>query len=263
MFSNDNVIILSPPRAIRKYIYLCDRRFHTEHIKNLYEEDLPKYGIAYITGEESRFYNLIGDELNLLKTTIVRLPKNQKKGGQSAARISRIRDGDILRYVKLIADDCAECFTKDDLPCIDGLALIGYGDKKDKVYDILHIRLRELGVKKLSISDRVKIDDIVDTLAELFSMKNTCLNEFYDLINTNSNRVVYGPAEVNKELIEGMLKKIFIHINLLNKWQESRIEKIQEICKAKGCEFIKIKQIDDSEDKFINGFGGVGGIRWF
>lgn len=251
----DNVVVIRPPRPIRRNVYLCDKKFHVEDLIPLYDENKEKYGVVIITGEGSKYYLLSGTEIRHLCQHEVRLPKNQKKGGQSAPRIGRIRDGDIHRYITSVGEKCIKCYTKDDLPIVNGLVLAGYADKRDKVYDILHDKLKQ-SCQKLTINDRDNIYTIQERCLQLFNNKgDDRLQEFYK--NIDNGKATYGSNDIMIQKLEhALLEKLFIYEDLID-------NNIIEKCEAVGCQLVKIRNIDDKDGAFNTGYGGIAGIKWF
>src|SRR3990170_3384652 len=131
-----------------------------EYIETLYKE-YKKYGIIIINGEEVKMYEMSGTEIIKLGRHKVNISNNQRKGGQSAQRFGRIRDNEIYSYITLCIEMCNKYYLEEDIPMIEGLIIGGYGEKKNKLYENLHPKLKKM-CQLLTITDKDNIITIRD-----------------------------------------------------------------------------------------------------
>lgn len=262
--NNNKCILIEPPKPISKFIYLCDKKFHSELIKDLFENH-KRYGVVIISGQMTKFYEICGTEIKHLDKEKVRLSKKQRKGGQSAQRFGRIREGEINKYIALISDDIDEIYIDDnDLPEIEAIVIAGNGEKKDLLLKDLHPKLKPIAhILTITEKDDIynikeKCDDIV--LSDLGKEELEELNKFMELIEKMSLVVIYGKKEVEKMLVNNMLKKLLIHKKEV---KDDKIKIIENLCKKNGCQMIIIPDINDKSERFLRNFDGIGGIAWY
>lgn len=256
--SAGNCIMIEPPKPIKKFIYLCDRRFHVEHIEKLYQ-DYDKYGIIIIGGDEVKFYEVCGTEIKRIARDKIKLPKNQRKGGQSAPRFGRIREEMIDRYIGQCSQICREIWLTEGLPNIRNMVIAGVGDKKDKLFDDLAPTLKNISYKLCT--DVTDPEKIIEKALEIIDINkdNTCaeLEIFFKNIELDNDRSIYGMEQMKEYLDEEKLEKILIHEN------HTDFHQFIEKRKEKRNNLIIVKKIYKNSDLFLKGYGGLGGISYY
>ena len=82
--------MFEPIRPLKTFVYLCDKKFFLDPVKEqLVQDDC--YGFIVIDGHESLFATVQGNQQRILQRYRVDLPKKHKNGGQSAGRFFRLR----------------------------------------------------------------------------------------------------------------------------------------------------------------------------
>lgn len=250
-----------PPRAIPKYIYRCDRYFHTASIEELYE-DKEKYGLVYIDGNGYKIYTFVIINNRLDKKQIfsdkVDLAKNHKKGGQSQARIGRLHDESHFNYITKVCTQLRSIYLTNGLPNIKGLVICGNAQKKDNLEKRLDPILQNIILGCLKCDSINKIENwCVELVKNEDELKQNKI--LIDIMNIENPRCIYGIKEVKRAFRLGQLKQLVIHCDVL----KISLNKIKEKCESRGC-ILNIVTIENKlSDKFINGFGGIGGISWY
>jgi peptide chain release factor subunit 1 len=262
MFSEESIskdcILLEPPMPIKECKYLCDKYYHTEFIEDLYK-NYDIYGIIIIGGEEIKLFTICGTEIKNINRDKVRITKNHNKGGQSAPRFGRIRDNEIQQYIAKSTELATENFMTDDIPVIKGLIIAGNADKKDKLYDVLHQKLKEIS-HVISISEKDDIQNVVDKCKYIFESNDNNLqelNEFFEYIDRDNSKAIYGNEFVINALNEYKLQKLLVHEHYENK------NEMEIICKNVSCQYVEILNIDSKTDELLKGYGGIVGIAWY
>jgi stalled ribosome rescue protein Dom34 len=157
-----------------------------------------------------------------------------------------------------------EYYLEDDLPVIKCLVIAGMSEKKKKLFNMLHPKLKEIShiincTEKDTIYDlKPMMDDIVEKNGYLDELRE--LSNFMDMFNKLDERIVYGKKLIEKSLMGGLLEKIFIEDSL---WKEMKQNKIQEICNKYNCEIIVVPNQNQLTQEFINMLSGIGGIKWY
>ena len=246
---HNECIAITPPINIKRGFYRCDKRFHIKDLSVLYETG-KKIGYILIEGENSSIYISNGRDSKKVWSVATKRQKNQKKGGQSAPRIERIRQKKELAYIKNIGEFSYRSFTKNNILQIEGIILAGPGEMKYKVQNELKNLLKEKIIKVMTV-DNLNFDEILLKSLEyledndLKEEKNE-INEIEDLIRINTDQIVFGMKEVNEYYKNFMLKKIII---------SSKYEKqFKEIGK---CKIIIIKS------HLLEKYGHMVGIKWY
>lgn len=256
MFSeyNNSSILIFPPKKIIKSYYRCDNRFHLDNILDMYNESFTNYGIVLVSGKEYRCYILSicnsCKEFKLIKSDIENLQKKQKKGGQSAPRISRIRTEKYNRYISKIADVIVETYMKNNhTTCIvEGLILAGPSLEKNDVFNNELIQ-QYFANKILCVTETAEIND-----GTIYYIYNKCSDyiasdidkyeikickEVNDLISVASDLLYFGD-EVIKGIDEYKIKKVIHFSDLKDGFKENILNN-----KKYNFEVIEIKNINN------------------
>jgi len=83
-------IDFEPLNPINKSMYTSDNRFHTEDLKELFEDD-DWFGFLILDGNGALYGSVQGNHCEVMHTFSVDLPKKHGCGGQSALRFARLR----------------------------------------------------------------------------------------------------------------------------------------------------------------------------
>ena len=266
LFLPEAIIMFStiiPPRPITKMIYLCDRRFHPEVLEKLYGDKV-KYGVGIIRGEEAHFYLLEGTKVTHLSRKRTQIAKNQKKGGQSAPRIQRLRVEEIHRYLTDLVEKCRENYlTEDNQPNIHMLYLVGSGDKKEQLRKELPKNLKQI-TETVTITEKDDIHSIKTITDVLIQGKvdedsQSQLGEFYQHLERDTGRAVYGRSILGKYLKESRLERLYL-AEKIAKERQLDMEQFRSKCQKYSCELVVLSQVDDG---FVEGYGGIAGITFY
>lgn len=248
----DTCLVFEPPKSIKKYLYLCDKKFHIEQLLKLYEEDTHLFGIVHITGAKTVYYKATIDELKYQDKITVNLPKKHKKGGQSQNRFQHLREHAIEHYITRINEGINRIYVKDGLPIIEGLIFIGNGEKKDMVHDVIDRRLKEIFLANITICET---DNILERSKQymiryLHGESVNEIKEFESLMGTGS--VVYG-TEIKESLDNGLIKKLLCEESIKD---TDYYEDIVNKCKTMRCELIILPNN-------LHQYGEIIGILWY
>jgi len=262
---NNSSVILYAPKKIQKSYYRCDSKFHLDDLLELYDNSI-NYGIVLLSGKEYRCYliEVTGShiEYNLVDCDEVTLQKRQKKGGQSAQRFGRIREGKRNHYTKEVAEAIRQSYMiNNDTECIiKGLIIGGVGVIKKEIID-QEIFQQYFSDKVLRVLNTTEIDDgtvhevytkCIDLISN-FDMKlvNSALSELEDLITAASDLLEFGEANVMSHLSTYSLSKLII--------SDVQYEKLQ--CDVDrydyNYEFVIVP------DKLLEKYGSIVGIRYY
>lgn len=254
---------LIPPLPIKISTYLCDKLFHIELIEKLYDS-YDDYGIVLIGGEESLFYKFHGNHYTNIDKINIHRQKNQKKGGQSAPRFGRIREGQILEYTKLIIERLIKNYVDNNLNKLNIKGLIVAGnDIKDKVVSDESLPpLIHNNIIKLMTINNLDIEHVIieslDVINKDSSNTDKYLFEFFEHLRKSNSNIVYGMNDTRKKLCENMIKILFINFEI---YENIKSDIDLEISHSR-CEFIIVNQFNKLYKSFKD-MGGIGGILWY
>lgn len=221
------------------------------------------YGIVLISGKEFRCYSvcLTGKnhiDAKLLAKISEELQKKQKKGGQSAQRIDRLRQIKRDNFVSRMADKIVEVYTTDNHTkyTVDGLIIAGPSNTKTEVIKE-QIFQQYFSNKILKTTDCKEIDDTTiktlckenKSLFEAGAQKQglKLMEEIKLLITKDADMLVFGEKEVISGLEKKLLKKVL---------HDDNINFTTYINKSK-CEFVKLSG-DELKD-----YSNCIGIKYF
>ena len=262
MYINECII---PPIPLKINKYLCDNTFHTEYLHPLFK-NYESYGLVMISGEDMLAYNINGTQINELYKYNIHRQKRQKKGGQSAARFSRIREGQIHEYVKTCVDILNRLYMnyEESIPNIKGLIIAGIGDIKELIVksEFLECKLSEIVTRVINISElniHAVLPLINDIILEIDIQEECVILRTIQEHIRMMKCVVYGYEDVYKNIQQGLIKDLYVH---KSKLQDFGIEYVEQL-KQLGGNVIELSIQNTESQTFINGYGGVIGILWF
>lgn len=251
---NKNLIVLIPPQPIKKFIYLCDNKFHPTYIKNLYDE-YELYGAIIIKGDDVEFYNICGTIIKRVERNKICLPNRHRKGGQSSKRFERLREENINHYINYCEEMSRKLWINDDIPTIKRLLLFGCADKRDRLYKILCPKLKI--ITERITCEMENIGNIYQDYIKLDKNKEEKkeINIFLTYIRDENERAIYGKKEIMEKLEEYMLEKIIIDSDLFD-------TNLKQLFEKYNCEIIVINENCEEKD-MIKKYGGIVGITWY
>lgn len=254
-----------PPLKINKNIYLCDKKFHTELIEQLYESH-DYYGIVLISGEELKIYKYQYSNIELIESHSIHRQKKHKKGGQSAHRFMMIGQAQVNEYIKLICQKINKHFICSDGNTINikGLIIAGVGEIKNHVTAStdLHKNIK-LIIKQIINTSDININSIQSNINQITSNVKIddqlkILNKFYDYQQQNLNMIVYGNDTINKIINDGLIKELIIHES-----KKEEFENIISIATHNNCIINIISSITSKGSEILTGYGGIVGTLWY
>jgi peptide chain release factor subunit 1 len=294
-------ISFEPFVAINTSLYICDKRFHTDQLKGLME-DKEKFGFIIVDGEGALYGTVQGSAKVVLHKFDVDLPKKHNKGGQSSVRFARLRTEARHNYVRKVAENANEIFIQGGELIVNSIIIAGSADVKLELMqaDLFDYRLKKIILKLIDVayggingfSEAIKKSE-GDLKNVRFVQEGKILQEFFDSITQNTEKVSYGINEVIKLLEMGAVKKIivcesinYIRRTLMNKenkeetkiayvnpdqdraveskWMTSDeidfLEWLAENYKKYGIVLSIVTANTDLGSQFMKGFGGVGAI---
>lgn len=124
---------IEPWRPLRKAHYNCGSSFVVEPLRRL-TTDARRFGFAVVDGNGCLCAAVASGVETILSKRTVELPKKHRRGGQSAARFGRLRQGARHQYVVKCCEQLKAAFLGGGAKLtVQGLVLAGCGDLKHEL----------------------------------------------------------------------------------------------------------------------------------
>jgi len=241
--------VFEPIQPISRKLYVCDNRFHVEHlIDKLIEKDV--FALLAIDSAKATIASLKGDHIEIKKSTRSGAAKKHKKGGQSSARYARLRVEAILRFMKRVADDMKQFFIEDENVDLKGVIIGGPGQIKDQVVEQFdnRLKLKIIGIKDLGYGgDKSGINELVENSQDVLEgvvimEEKKIVKQFLDALMTE--KANYGEKAVRENLVMGAVDTLLI---------SKGIDLVRVKIQCQNCDNLREKTMKQSEvDNFIS-----------
>jgi peptide chain release factor subunit 1 len=160
---------IQPPDPLKIKKYWCDQKFDIDPLRDMVAEK-ELYGLIAMDTKEASIGLLKGKKIELLRKLDSLVPGKFRKGGQSAGRFERVRDGLVNDWYKIIAANVKELFSKYELK---GVILGGPGPAKNDFYDEDHLETQMkkiiLGVKNIGYTDEQGLEEMVERSQDILA----------------------------------------------------------------------------------------------
>lgn len=234
----------------------------------MYEVDETNYGVVLLSGKESCFYRVTvggGTTIQLLKRVTIKLQKKQKKGGQSAQRIGRIRQEKRNMYIKQLVDITMVQYFLNTVCKVSGFIIAGPGCLKDDYlkHDVIKQYVSNNVIKTMSIgvihsnSVREVLNACEDFLCITDEMKKgyekiSLIKDLMNDIRGDGDKLAIGYDEIVSGLEGFMLETILVPSNISNKAFKHLVR-----LNTYGCIVIKMPE------HCLEFCGGIVGIKYY
>ncbi len=253
-----------PPEELNIRLYRCDQTFVLEPLEEMLEVK-EIYGLVVIDRKEAALGLLVGKKIKLLHHFDSFVPGKTEKGGQSAARFARIREGMAKEFYRKIADAVKKEFF--NMKNLKGILVGGPGPTKEEFLKegnlATAIQEKILGVKDIGYADEHGLELLVegsqDILAEQEIIREKkLLEKFFNMLGKERDKTAYGVKDVKKALDFGAVETLLLS-KKLKKSDMKELEKKALQIDAK-IEFIS----DETEEgvQFLN-LSGIGAMLRF
>lgn len=260
MFDTDGVggkvcEVLEPEFPISKSMYVCSNKFYLEPLLEMTQPH-STIGVVLVEGEECRIYTYrltgtgTGTAKLLAKVTHC-AQKNQKNGGQSQARIGRLRVEKNNAFYTRIVEKVNEVYLREiSSQEIQVILIAGPAETKDKVakHQSFDYRLTSL-IKPTITCERISdqtIHEIGPLGLEYVNSKDyEVVKEWLKHVELDDGFAVYGEKEVTEYLSSGCVKTLIISSST------------KSLMESSTCEIVV------TNHPTIKQYGGVVGILWY
>ncbi len=237
---------VEPPEPLTVKMYWCDQRFELEPLKQQLKEK-EVYGLVVLDTKEATLGLLKGKTIQVLRHLESIVPGKFIKGGQSAQRFQRVREGLVNDWYKEIAENVKARFAGHELK---GIILGGPGMSKENFYNggYLETDLKNkiLGLQDVGYTNEQGLHELVDRSGELLkeaavSKEKELCNKFLNELQKDSGKVTYGIALVLKALEAGSVELILLS-------EGFEFEEVELLC---SCGFSEKKFVKSTEKEKV------------
>ncbi|MBT3397723.1 peptide chain release factor 1 [archaeon] len=255
---------IEPPKPLKVKIYRCDQTFIVDPLKEMLETD-EVYGLLIIERNEASIGILDGRSIRQLDHMTSGIPGKTRAGGQSAQRFARIRESAAKEFFKRVAENMKKHFW--DNKKLKGILVGGPIPTKDEFLDqgqlVTALKNKVIAVKDIGGTGMHGLKELVlrceDVLAEQeITKQKQILDEFFERLAKEPNKVSYGEAEIEDRLNRGAVDKLIISKTL----PREKIKVLEKLAKASSTE-IHLVTKETAEGVQFDNLGGVGGLLRF
>ena len=206
-----------PPHPLATQFYRCDSAFVTEPLEEMMEQT-GSYGLVVMDGKEATVALLKGKTTKIIKKLHSTAHQKVSKGGQSAARYSRLHTEGVEYYYKRVGE-AMDAFV--GLKNFKGVLLGGPGPAKEDFLRMhpFHHETKVLGVVDTGYTEEVGLRELLDKSEGLLLEQEAVeekklLDEFMREIST-SGLATYGLQEVKDAVESGKARTVLISEDFL------------------------------------------------
>ncbi|MEM3361716.1 MAG: peptide chain release factor aRF-1 [Candidatus Anstonellaceae archaeon] len=216
-----------PPEPLKVNIYRCDSSFFLEPLEDMLNIK-ETYGIVVLDGRECTIATIRGTNFKVLDRLNSTAHSKIRKGGQSAARFSRLIEEQIEYYYKRIGLAMDKYFLSQN---IRGVIVGGPGPAKEDFLKLapFNYQIKILGVVDTGYTDEQGIREAIvkaeEILAEQEYIKEKKIVDQFIREVVNGKLAIYGDAPVREALANKNVSKLLLSSSL--NWKRYRC-KIQE-----------------------------------
>ena len=215
-------IDFEPFKPVNTSLYMCDSRFHTEHLNYLLESE-DKFGFIVFDGCSCLYGTVQGSQRDVLHKFTVDLPKKHGRGGQSSVRFARLRVEKRHNYLRKVAELAVTFFISNDRPNVLGLILAGSAEFKNDLAqsEMFDPRLAAVLLKIVDVSYggengfNQAIELSADTLKGVkFVQEKKIITRYFEEVALDTGKVCYGIQDTLKALDMGACELLLVYEGL-------------------------------------------------
>jgi len=215
--------VIEPEFPVLKSLYICSNKFYLDPLFEMTKvNDI--FGIVLVEGEESRVYTYSAPgNVKLLGTITQCAQKRQNNGGQSQARIGRLRVEKNNAFYKKIVEKMNEVYLRENFyQKIRSIVIAGPAESKDYVaknscFDYRLSPLIKPTITCGSITDRTVYEIGAYCTTEYSDSEHSeIVKEWLNHIELDDGLAVYGEKEVLEFLSIGCIKTLIVSPELFN-----------------------------------------------
>ncbi|MHA1125502.1 MAG: peptide chain release factor aRF-1 [Candidatus Heimdallarchaeota archaeon] len=231
---------ITPTEPISRKMYVCDSRFHTEHLREQLEEKT-QYGLIVVDRESAAFALVRGNHMTFLRNVTSFVPGKHGKGGQSQRRIQRGTEVLAQEHLRRVGVAAHDLFI--DLPDLKGIVVGGPAIAKDLFVrgNKLDNRLKEkiIGTVDTGYTGEQGINELMEKSSELlrdvrYLEEKKLVQIFLEELGKDTGTVAYGQKEVLRAIELGAVKTLLIS-------EEMDVIQVKVVCPS--CDYSKTERV--------------------
>jgi len=256
--------VFEPPEELNIRLYRCDQTFVIEPLEEMLEiKEI--YALIVIDRKEAALGLLIGKKIKLVQRFDSFVPGKTTKGGQSALRYSRIREGIAKEFFRKVAEAAKSEFF--NLKNLKGVLVGGPGPTKEDFLKegnlVTALQDLVLGVKDIGYADEHGLELLVENSADLLAeqeitRERILLEKFFNMLGKQKDKTAYGKEEVEKALEYGAVDKLL----LSKKLPKSEVKYFEKKADETGVDIEMVSVETDEGQQFLN-LSGIGAMLRF
>lgn len=269
--------VFHPPQSLDRQIYFSGLQFDTSTITEaLNARQMSIYGLIVIDGEEATLGLVNAGGSNSSTRTVptklahvsANIASRTRRGGQSALRYSRLRDGSELAFIRKVAEKATEHFSD-----VSGLVIGGKADLKRKLVLEMSLTLRNKiacvidiacgagpeGLRQVSL--RV---GAIHQKSNLYHQEQT-VNRFLELAGQAdmhiASMVCYGEEQTVTALRLGAVRRLLFASSVFHENSSKRVA-LEALARSTGASLCVVEAKSSSDVQFCQGFQIGAFLRW-
>jgi len=214
-----------PPEPIKQNIYRCDSSFYLEPLEEMLNIK-EVYGVVVLDGRECTLATIRGTNFKILERLNSTAHSKIRKGGQSAARFSRLIEEQIEYYYKRIGAAMDKYF----VGTVKGVIIGGPGPAKLDFVKLapFNYQIKILGVVDTGYTDEFGIRETLLKSSEILAQQEyikekKIVDEFIKEV-VSGKLAVYGEKNVRQALLNKNVSKLLLSTGLDWKYYKYKIE---------------------------------------
>lgn len=262
--------IWHPPVPLKGRIYDCGSQFKTSVIQNAIDTQMgPAYGLLVIDGSDAAFGKVQGLGISMATGPVVselghldaHIAGRTRRGGQSALRYSRLRDGSELAFLRKVAERAAALFTD-----VHGIIIGGKADMKHKLIAELSERLQKQVVCTVDLSCDAGSEALrqaaLRAAGSVASAEHSSvdkeLRRFFDL-TMKVSMCCYGEEHTLQALEMGAVEHLLLSVDLKTTLP---VDDWKALAELYSTDVVEIHPRTELASRFCQSFGIGGCLRW-
>ena len=235
---------ISPPKAVKSFLYQCDDHFHIEYLKDMLKEE-KVYGILAIDANDAGVGILSGESFEVVNVMTSGISGKTRKGGQSARRYERGREMELTYFYHRVADHANRILVEEYK--VTGLIIGGPGYTKEDFLktEFLNYNLRKniVAILDTAYSGREGVRELVDKAADklqdvrLFEEKKL-VQRFLGEVNKPNGVAVYGLPRIIQALEKSNVETILV---------ADDVDTLRISATCKNCQTVREKFVPNSK----------------
>lgn len=253
-----------PPEESSVRLYRCDQTFVLEPLEEMLEvKEL--YGLVAIDRREATLGLLMGKKIKILQKISSYVPGKTEKGGQSAARFRRIREGMAKEFYRKVAELIKKEFF--EMKNLQGILLGGPGPTKEEFLKegnlVTALQDKIIAMKDIGYADEHGLKLLVESSADVLAgqeiiYEKKILERFFDMLGKQKDKTAYKEKEVEKALNYGAVDTLL----LSKKLKKADIKKFEKKANETSVK-VELISVDTEEGVQFWNLGGIGAMLRF